>query len=208
MSRRKSVKVEPRFEFIPEDKWGRLSNEERSVLRKYRTHYRWVKEWNNLIDQKDKEIDQLKKKVDRKLYDMNILNEEIDHIRDTYDFSVSFICHNKYKNKKGILNKYYSVCLTFRGGEKKTRLIVLGSEDKIKKHMLECFKKNPLFKHSYNLFKKKLTNDFKSFMTTECKMGEIYEVCFDKLLEDPKGFKNNEDHTKLTLNDFYPVPTK
>ena len=208
MSRRKSIKQKPRFDFIPEDKWKKLSKDESSLLRKYRSHYRWTKDWSEQIDQKKSEIDQLNKKIDRKLFEMNKLNDDIDHLRDTYDLTISFVKQNSYKNKKGKVSNYWSVCVTFRGQEKKTRLFPLGSEDKIKEHMLSYFKSNPFFKKSYDKFKTRLTKKFKEFMVEECKMGEIYEVCFDKCLENPKGFREGGDNTKLTLSDFYPISTK
>ena len=88
---RKSVKQKPQFDLIPPEKWNKLSKEDRDVLRKYRSHYRWVKDWGEQIDQKKSEIDVLKKKVDRKLYEMNKLNTDLDHIRENYDFSMSFL---------------------------------------------------------------------------------------------------------------------
>ena len=206
---RKSVKQKPQFDLIPPEKWNKLSKEDRDVLRKYRSHYRWVKDWGEQIDQKKSEIDVLKKKVDRKLYEMNKLNTDLDHIRENYDFSMSFVKQNSYKNKKGKVTNYWSVCVTFRTGEgKKTRLFPLGNEKKIKEHMLSYFKSNPFFKKTYDKFKTRITKKFKDFMVEECKIGEIYEVCFDKCLENPKGFREGGDGTKLTLSDFYPISTK
>ena len=71
---RKSIKQKSQFEFIKPEKWNKLPKEDRDVLRKYRSHYRWVKDWGEQIDQKKSEIDVLKKKVDRKLYEMNKLS--------------------------------------------------------------------------------------------------------------------------------------
>tara|TARA_R100000008_G_scaffold79720_1_gene61626 strand:+ start:1209 stop:1838 length:630 start_codon:yes stop_codon:yes gene_type:complete len=209
MSKRKTIRCEPRFEFLPQEKWKKLSKEERSILGSYKTNYRWVMNWKDKIDQKNKEIKELKDKIDRKLYDMNELNGEIDHLRENYDFSISFINQNKHTNKKtGITTRYWSVNLTFRGNEKTTRLFPLGSEDKIRTHMLKYFKSNPMFKKSYDKFKTRLTKKFKEFMVEECKMGEIYEICMDTNLDNPKGFRNGSDDTKLTLDDFYPISTK
>jgi len=208
MTRRKSIKQKPRFDFIPKEKWNKLSKDESSLLRKYRSHYRWIKDWSEQVDQKKSEIDELKKKMDRKLYNMNRLNEDIDHLRDTYDLTISFVKQNSYKNKKGKVTNYWSVCITFRGQDKKTRLFPLGNEKKIREHMLSYFKSNPFFKNSYDKFKTRITKKFKDFMVEECKMGEIYEICFDKCLEDPKGFREGGDNTQLTLSDFYPISTK
>jgi len=206
---RKSVKQKPQFDLIPPEKWNKLSKEDRDVLRKYRSHYRWVKDWGEQIDQKKSEIDVLKKKVDRKLYEMNKLNTDLDHIREDYDFNGSFVRQNKYTNKKGKVTEYWSVCITFRTGEgKKTRLFPLGNTKTIKDHMLSYFKSSPFFKNSYDKHKTRITKKFKDFMVEECKIGEIYEVCFDKCLENPKGFREGGDGTKLTLSDFYPISTK
>ena len=63
--------------------------------------------------------------------------------RDNIDLSISFVKQNSYKNKKGKVTNYWSVCVTFRTGEgKKTRLFPLGNEKKIKEHMLSYFKSN------------------------------------------------------------------
>ena len=121
-----------------------------------------------------------------------------------YDFSISFVRQNTYTNKKGITTDYWSVNLTFRGTNKTTRFFPLGSEDKIRDHLLEYFKSH----QSYDLFKTRLTKSFKEFMVQECKMGEIYEICMDTNIDNPKGFRNGSDDTKLELNDFYPISTK
>ena len=208
---RKSVREKPQFELIPEEKWVKLSKKDRDVLRKYRSHYRWVKDWGEQIDQKKKEIKRLQDRINRKLYDMNKLNTDIDHIRDTYEFSMSFITRNRWTNSKGETIRYWGVCVTFRTGEgKKTRMFDLGNRKKITDHMLSYFKSNPFMNKNFDNWKKKISTKkkFFDFMVKECKEGEIYHICLDKCLENPKGFREGSDDTKLTLSDFYPIPTK
>ena len=208
MSKRKSIKLEPRFEFIPETKWKKLSKEERSLLGSFKSHYRWLTKYQDEVVDLKNQISKLDQKIDRKLYDMNKLNDDLDHLRETYDFSISFVKQNTYTNKKGITTNYWSVNLTFRGTNKTTRFFPLGSEDKIREHMLKFFKSNPLFKNSYDQFKTRLTKDFYNFMWNECKYGEINEICMDTNLDKPKSFRNGGEDTKLELDDFYPIPTK
>ena len=212
--RSESVKQKPRFEFIQEDKWKKLSKEERSILGSYKRTYGWLKkregelddlkkEMNNKITKKKNEIEQYKFKLSK-------LNSDIDHLRSTYNFSITFYSYNKHKNKKtGKVTKYYMINCSFRDNSKTKVNFPLGNEDKITDHIIEHYRQTQR-KSYFEMYEERIRKDWFDFVVRECKNknGMISSKIWDLVLKDPIKFKNGSMNVKVDLNYLFPIPIK
>ena len=122
---------EKRFDFIPQKKWGILSNQEIKNLKLYYKYVRYykqiigeVEELKSLIVDKEKVIKTYAQKL------MHI-NYQIDHLRIDYHFSFSI-----YKVK----NKNYFNCSINRGGHP-PKNGTLGSPILIEEHLRNHYKR-------------------------------------------------------------------
>ena len=119
---------ENRFDFIPQKKWGILTNQEKKNLKSY---YRYVRHYKKIIG----DIEELKsliadKEKNIKIYAQRLMriNYQIDHLRTDYHFSFSIY---KVKNKN-----YFNCSIGRRGHPPKNgtlgtpRLI----EEQLRKH--------------------------------------------------------------------------
>jgi len=212
--RSKSVKQNPRFEFIPEDKWKKLSKEERSTLGSYKRTYGWLKkregELDNLKKEMNNKITKKKNKIDQYKYKLSELNSDLDHLRSTYKFSITFYSYNKHKNKKtGKTTKYYMINCSFRDNSKTKVNFPLGNEDKITEHIIEHYRQTQR-KTYFEMYEDRIRKDWFDFVERECKNrnGVICSKVWDLVLEDPIKFKKMGYNIKPYLDYFFPIPKK
>ena len=144
-----------------------------------------VKQENRIVELQN-EIQKCKNRIekyDEKLTDKNI---EIDSLRDDFEFTSSIV----KTNPKGF--EYYNLLLSRR--TKSPKNIYLGSEKKIKKHLLEFYKKD---KDKL----KEIEKDWLSVLSYDCKVGSIYDYIFDLMFDLNEMF----DNTTINLQTIYPT---
>tara|TARA_Y100001973_G_C5179644_1_gene324047 strand:- start:912 stop:1574 length:663 start_codon:yes stop_codon:yes gene_type:complete len=210
-----SVKQNPRFEFIPDEKWKKLTKEERSVLGSYKRTYGWMKkkegELEDLKVEMNKKITKKKNEIDRYKFKLSELNSDIDHLRSTYNFTITFYNYNRTKNSKGVVTKYYMLSIGFRDNNKTKVNLPLGSKKKITDHILEHYRQTQR-KTYFEMYEERLKDDWLKFIDRECKNknGVIGSKVWDLVLEDPVKFKKGGylPQMKPYLDYFFPLPKK
>ena len=190
--KRDNIKQVPRFDFIPQEKWKRLSKDELSHLRSYRSVYRHLKKTLEEIDKCKDRIKVLNDRVGGYYPKLMKINKDIDHLRETYDFSVSIVVGRNYKRSDGKVSKYYNICISRRNLPTKNSTI--GTKDKIIDHLNSYYKGND---RVLNMIKK----DWLKFLKNECKIGDGYYKILDQILESPQTFHGS----KLSLETIFPL---
>jgi hypothetical protein len=162
---------ERRFDFIPIKKWKNLTKEDENSLRSYRSTYRWYKDTEDKIIKKEKEIKELKLKKKKYVTKMTILNKEIDHLRNDYNFSWSV---SKLKNKN-----YFNFTISRRGHLPKSGS--LGSPKLIEDRLTDYYKRN---KDKLDLLKK---YGWKQFLVREVNdnNSKVRNFIIDSITKDP-----------------------
>ena len=136
--RMKSIKSVPRFDFIREERWKKLTKEEFSDLMSYKGTYSHLLKSQNRIKKLEGEI---RKEMDKQnTYYTNLMkvSKNIDYLRDEYHISCSIHVGKKYKKKDGSISQYYSISV---GRRNRTTLSCnLGTELHIKTTLKEFYK--------------------------------------------------------------------
>ena len=142
---------ERQFDFIPQSRWTKLSDIDRKNLRIYRSKYRWYKTTDDRIKELENELKSLKERKKGYVKNLTRLNEDLDHLRNNFNFSFSITTN---KNRPG----YYSCSIENR---QKKRTGSLGGVRDIKNHLRQYFKNNP------TKLQKVESRDWKEFLRTE-----------------------------------------
>ena len=136
--RMKSIKSVPRFDFIREERWKKLTKKEFSDLMSYKGTYSHLLKSQNRIKKLEGEI---RKEMDKQnTYYTNLMkvSKNIDYLRDEYHISCSIHVGKKYKKKDGSISQYYSISV---GRRNRTTLSCnLGTELHIKTTLKEFYK--------------------------------------------------------------------
>ena len=197
---RKSVD-DRRLDFIPQEKYNQLPEDEVLLIKKHRENYRVVR-------LKEKRIKTLLRKLSEQKEELGYLKEilttsdgEVDHLRKNYNFNCSFIVQQPRPSKKpkSEWKRYCNVSVS-RGS--RPHSISCGNMDTLKEHLLEYFKND-----KFHL--KSIKRDHIQWMKTECKnptrIGEeriVYDRVQDLIYKNPIGF-DNETHNYRHL---FPLP--
>ena len=136
--RMRSIKSVPRFDFIREERWKKLTKNEFSDLMSYKGTYSHLLKSQNRIKKLEGEI---RKEMDKQnTYYTNLMkvSKNIDYLRDEYHISCSIHVGKKYKKKDGSISQYYSISV---GRRNRTTLSCnLGTELHIKTTLKEFYK--------------------------------------------------------------------
>ena len=197
---RKSVD-DRRLDFIPQEKYDQLPEDEVELIKKHRENYR-------LVRLKEKRIKTLLRKLSEQKEELGYLKEtltksngQVDHLRKNYNFSCSFVplTLRPSKKPKSEWKRYYNVSVG-RGGNSKS--ISCGEVDTLKEVLLEYFKND-----KFHL--KSIKRDHIQWMKTECKkptrIGEeriVYSKVQDLIYKNPIGF----DDETLNYRHLFPLP--
>ena len=186
MKKSKRRPLSKRRILIPEKLFRNLPANMKSKVNSYRGVLSNIIKQENLIEQYQNEIRRCKvriEKYDDKLIDKNI---EIDVLRDNFEFTSSLV----KTNPKGF--EYYNLTISRRTTRPKN--CYLGSDKKIKKHLLLFYKKD----------KQKLIDiekDWLSILSYDCKVGIVYDRIFDLMFELNEKFLG----TTINLETLYPT---
>mgnify|MGYP003110555390 CR=1 FL=1 len=140
--RMKSIKIVPRFDFIHEDRWKKLTKKEFSDLMSYKgTYSHHLKSQQRVEELKNKYEGEIQKEmVKQNRYYTNLMkvSKKIDYLREKYHISCSIHIGKKYKKKDGSISQYYSISI---GRRNRTTLSSnLGTEIHIKTTLKEFYK--------------------------------------------------------------------
>ena len=194
--RMKSIKSVPRFDFIREERWKKLTKKEFSDLMSYKGTYSHLLKSQNRIKKLEGEI---RKEMDKQnTYYTNLMkvSKNIDYLRDEYHISCSIHVGKKYKKKDGSISQYYSISV---GRRNRTTLSCnLGTELHIKTTLKEFYKDD-----------KRVLNQIKrmgwlKWLKNECNdkngLGGIKWNCEDIIDE----YKDKIDGTYFSLEKILP----
>ena len=198
---RKSVD-DRRLDFIPQEKYDQLPEDEVLLIKQHRENYR-------LVRLKEKRIKTLLRKLSEQKEELGYLKEnltqsngQVDHLRKNYKFTCSYIVFSPRPSKKpkSEWKRYCNVSVS-RGG-RNPHNISCGNVDTLKEHLLEYFKND-----KFHL--KSIKRDHIQWMKTECKtptrIGEeriVYDKVQDLIYKNPIGF-DDETHN---YNNLFPLP--
>ena len=186
----KSIKQYPRFDFIPQEKWDRLTKQEFSDLMSYKGVYSHLKKSLDEIDKCKERIKVLKERVDGYYPKLMKQSKKIDYLRDTFNLSVSITIGKKYTNKKtNITSCYYNISISRRNLP--TKSSNLGNDKKIKDYLYDYYKND---KRVMRMIKK----DWLKFLKDEVKYGGIFDTIMDITI-DNKGKIEGIDFTLDTI---------
>ena len=211
--RRSQIRHNPRFEFIPTDKWKKLTDEERSTLGSYKRTWGWLKKREKELEELEtlltKKIKSKKLQINKYKNKLNQLNDSIDHLRSTYNFTISFYNYNTYKRKDGVVNKFYMISCGFSDHNKTKVNFPCGNEDRIKNHLIEYYRQTQK-KSYFEMYEERINQDWIEFIKKECSRdnGVIKSKLWDLCLEDPSTFKKKGFKFKVNIEYFFPLPQK
>ena len=172
--------------FIKDELYRNLTPEQKKRVDSYRGVLgALVKKEKEITRHQDK-IGILKEEIDElgeKLSDKNI---DIDNLRNDFEFSVSIV----RTNPKGF--EYYNVVISRR--TKTPKNIYLGSDKKIKKHLLEYYKKD-------ETRLKKINKDWLAVLGHDLKVGIKYDFIYDLMFKLDYNFET----TTINLDTLYPL---
>ena len=183
----------PQFDYIPKDKWDKLTKQEFKDLMSYKGVYSHLDKNLKELERCKKRITELKVKINEgyeKLYDRT---PTIDYLRDSYNISVSVFVNKTYKCVKVKKTyKYYSLCIQKRNTPKRT--CNLGESKKIRDFLYDYFKDS---EYSIKMLNKK---GWLRFLKDELKNGEPFDIIFERNYE----LKGNLTNEKFSLEDLFP----
>ena len=134
----KSIKSVPRFDFIREERWKKLTKKEFSDLMSYKGTYSHLLKSQNRIKKLEGEIRKEMDKQNTYYTKLMKVSKNIDYLRDEYHISCSIHVGKKYKKKDGSISQYYSISV---GRRNRTTLSCnLGTELHIKTTLKEFYK--------------------------------------------------------------------
>ena len=193
----KSIKQYPQFDFIPQEKWEKLTKEEFSDLMSYKGVYSHLKKSLDEIEKCKERIKFLKQDIEDKKYYKKLKDrsKKIDYLRDTFNLSVSVTVGKKHTNKKsGITTRYWNISVSRRNLP--TKSSSLGNDKKIKDYLNDYYKND---KRVLKLIKK----DWLGFLKDECKWGGIFDTIMDLTIEK----RGNLDGIDFTIENILPKQT-
>ena len=120
-----------RFDFVPKYLWTTMSKDDKDNLRNYRIYFRYLNDNNKKIEELEKELSDRKEKKKFYVTKLTRLNENLDHLRNKYNFSFSI---TKLKSKD-----YYNGTISRRGHKSKS--FTLGSSKLIEERLRRYYKK-------------------------------------------------------------------
>tara|TARA_Y100000310_G_C20425851_1_gene689007 strand:- start:155 stop:712 length:558 start_codon:yes stop_codon:yes gene_type:complete len=171
---------------IPDRLFRNLPKDLKSKVNSYRGVLSNIVKQENIIKDLENEIVKCRKRIEN--YDMKLedKNELIDNLRDDFEFTCSIV----KTNPKGF--EYYNLTISRR--TKSPKNIYMGSEKKIKKHLVEYYKKD----------KGKLIEiekDWLGVLGYDLKVGFVYDKLFNMMFEMHDKF----DGTTMNLETLYPL---
>ena len=180
-----SKMIEKRWlEFIPRGKYEKLDEEERQNLLSYRRSYSKCVVRQKKIERMKNEIVELNEELKEWMLDLTSQNHFIEHLRTKYSFSCSVVSLTPRPSGK----VYYNLTISRKGDYPKN--CSLGSEETIKKHLLEYYKGN-------SKVRKDIKNDWKGWLKVETNNGKTYLRILDMIMDNPLGFKNETINRKV-----------
>ncbi|MBT5215488.1 bZIP transcription factor [Candidatus Woesearchaeota archaeon] len=181
--------IKKKFDFIPDHLYKKLDKRTRDKLLMFR-------KWNYNLVRKEQKISNLESKIkDEKEMvkemrsDLINLHNQIQHLRKDFYFTCSVV---SYKSK---YNRYYNLLISRTGLPNKS--VSLGSEEKIKDHLLKSYKGT-----------KKISNikkDWKNFLKVESNMGGVYDCILEMIMSNPSGFNEQKGGITITKDDLFPI---
>ena len=188
----KNIKLFPRFDYIPKDKWDKLTKQEFKDLMSYKGVYSHLDKNLKELERCKKRITELKVKIEEgyeKLYDRT---PTIDHLRDSYNISVTTYINKTYKCVKDKKTyKYYCLCIRKRTTKKTCNL---GESRKIRDFLYDYFKDS---EYSIKMLNKK---GWLRFLKDEVMYGEPFDIIFERNYE----LRGNLTDEKFRLEDLFP----
>ena len=123
-------KIERRFDFLKEEKWKKLSEQDFKNLMSYKGTYSHLVRSERKIVELEKKISNLKDKINEYHEDLSDKNHFIDHLRNEFYFGLSVV-------KVG--GKYWNMSIYRRGRTPKN--CSLGTEEVMMDHLLKLILK-------------------------------------------------------------------
>jgi len=189
----KNIRQFPRFDYIPKDKWDKLTKQEFKDLMSYKGVYSHLDKNLKELERCKKRITELKVKIEEGYEKLIDRTPTIDYLRDSYNLSVTVFVNKTFKSvKKKKTYKYYSVCIQKRNTPK--RGCNLGESRKIRDFLYDYFKDS---EYSIKMLNKK---GWLKFLKDEVKWGEPFDIIFERNYE----LKGNLTDEKFSLQDLFP----
>ena len=172
-----------RFDFIDQKLWDNLSKRDREVLNSYRGTYGNLRKCENKIEKYEQKISDLKDQINSYHQTLSDKNHLIDHLRNTFCFTISIVVSNKH---------YFNISISRTGNSPKSGS--LGREEVIVNHLLKYYKgrRSKL---------KEIKSDWKGFL---CSDKELYDRIQLMIIKNPDKFYN----TTINRDVLFPLNTK
>lgn len=189
----KNIRQFPQFDYIPKDKWDKLTKQEFKDLMSYKGVYSHLDKNLKELERCKKRITELKVKIEEGYEKLIDRTPTIDYLRDSYNLSVTVYVNKTFKSvKKKKTYKYYSVCIQKRNTPK--RGCNLGESRKIRDFLYDYFKDS---EYSIKMLNKK---GWLRFLKDEVRNGEPFDIIFERNYE----LKGNLTDEKFSLQDLFP----
>tara|TARA_B100001121_G_scaffold302544_1_gene315255 strand:- start:9 stop:593 length:585 start_codon:yes stop_codon:yes gene_type:complete len=185
-----------RMDFIRPNLYNKLEDDVKDVLLRYRRRFNNVVRKQQKIDNLLKQVDVEREKLREMKKDLTTDNHYIDHLRETFGFSVSLVKLKGRVRKDGSRGvESYNLCVSRKGNYKSPKNIPFGSEENIKIHLMEYFKKNPKVRKDIE------KEGVLDWVRINMRVGIIYDLIESMILKYPTDFQQQS----IGRNELFPI---
>ena len=185
-----------RMDFIKPSLYNDLEDDVKNILLRYRRRFNLVVRKQQKIDNLLKQVDVERKNLIEMKKDLTTDNQYIDHLRETFEFSVSLIKLKPRKKKDGsdgVIS--YNLCVSRKGKGRLPKNISIGNEDKIREHLFEYFKKKPKVRKDIE------KEGVLDWVRINMRLGYIYDNIEKMIKKYPTDFENQS----IGRNELLPI---
>ena len=184
------------MDFIRPSLYNELEDDVKDILLRYRRRFNNVVRKQQKIDNLLKQVDVEREKLKEMKKDLTTDNQYIDHLRETFEFSVSLIKLKGRVRKDGSRGvESYNLCISRKGKGRYPKNISFGSEENIKIHLMEYFKKNPKVKKEIE------KEGILDWIRINMRVGIIYDIIESMILKYPTDFEKQS----IGRNELFPI---
>ena len=171
--------------FLNDKDYKRLSPEESTLLKKFRSTLRYRNDHDKSIKKLRQQVKDKRKKIDQYDLELSRMYHLLTPLVEMYYFSVSITSFKKGPNR----TEYFNLCINRPGLNPKS--ISLGTKNTIKQHLRESFPNDI----------DKINKNWRGFLKVNSNKGRTYDLIHDEIMKYPLDFNKNS-YNKLT---FLPV---
>lgn len=185
-----------RMDFIRPSLYNDLDDDVKNILLRYRRRFNLVVRKQQKIDNLLKQVDVEREKLREMKKDLTTDNQYIDHLRETFEFSVSLITLKGRIRKDGTRGvESYNLCVSRKGKGRYPKNISIGNKEKIKEHLFEYFKSKPKVRKEIE----------KEGVLDWVRINMRFGIIYDNIEKMIKKYPTDFEKQSIGRNELFPI---